>query len=159
MQLLAASDATSRLALLEEHAGEVVDDCTAAIADVDHPRLREHRARLCEALAAYRADVPTAAQALAAVVLTALLQRVYGHEQLKSVRYSALRAKDSDERVLRTLKVSVLIEAAVPAVAGRRDRIPDDELPVGAGGERTRETRSVTCVRSECLTLPTSTLS
>jgi hypothetical protein len=129
MQLLAASDATARRALLEEHVEEIVADCAKVVAAVNHPRLREHQDRLMQAVAAHRVGLHAAGQALAAVVVTALLQWVYGHGELKKVRTSPMRAKDADEQLVRDLKVAVLIEAAVPATEGRMDQLSDDELP------------------------------
>ena len=63
-------------------------------------------------------------------MVTALLQWVYKHEQLWKVKKSTLRAKSDDEAVIRDIRVSILIEAAVPAVEGGMDKLRDDELPV-----------------------------
>jgi hypothetical protein len=128
-QLLEAPDGPARRQLLRKHADEVVADCAKVTEAVTHERLRQHRARLLEAVAAFRADVPSAGQALAAVVITVLLQWVYGHEHLKNVRTSPMRAQDAERQVLRTVKLAVLIEAAVPAVQGNRDRVADEDLP------------------------------
>lgn len=128
-QMLAAPDAAARRALLEAHVDEIVADCAAVVAAVDHPRLREHQDRLAQAVAAHQAGLHAAGQALAAVVVTALLQWVYGHRELKKVRTSPMRVKDEDDQLLRDLKVAVLIEAAVPATAGGMDQLSDDQLP------------------------------
>lgn len=128
-ELLAAADGDARRALLGEHVEEVVADCGAVVAHVDHPRLREYQDRLGQAVAAHQAGLHAAGQALDAAVITALLQWVYGHVELKKVRKSPMRAKDAEEQLLRDLKVAVLIEAAVPATAGGMDKLGDDELP------------------------------
>jgi hypothetical protein len=129
VQMLATTDADARRALLEAYVEEIVTDCAEVVAAVDHPQLREHQDRLSQAIAAHQAGLHAAGQALSAVVVTALLQWVYGHGQLKKVRISPLRATDVDEQLLRDLKVAVLIEAAVPATEGRMDLFSDDQLP------------------------------
>ena len=127
--MFAAPDATARRALLEEHAERIIDDCGKVVDAVDQPPLRDHAAKISEAVVAFEEKMWFAGQALAAVVITSLLQWVYGHGELKKVRSSSMRAKTTEEQLLRDLRVSVLFEAAVPAVKGGMDRLRDDELP------------------------------
>lgn len=74
-------------------------------------------------------DCTRPGQGLAAVVITALLQWVSGHGELRRVKTSPTRAKDENEQVLRDLKVAMLTEAAVPPVQGGMDKLSDDKLP------------------------------
>ena len=85
---------------LEERAEEIVEDCRQVSDAVDHPLLRDHQAKLSEAVVAYEQGLFCAGQALA-VVVTALLQWVYGHRELKTVRLSPMRAKSEEEMLLR----------------------------------------------------------
>jgi hypothetical protein len=130
-ELLAAPDAAARRDLLVTHVDDIVSDC-AEVADREyHPKLVAYAARLRDVVEAHRAGLHAPGQVLAAVVVTALLQWVYGHGELSRVKTSPRRAKDEDEQLLRDLKVAVLIEAAVPAVQGGMDKLSDDKLPDG----------------------------
>lgn len=124
VQLLAAADADARRTLLAEHADDVLDDCAEMIGEVDHAALTAQRARLLEAVAAHQAGLHGPAQAMSAVVVTDLLQHVYRHGRLYKVRSSPLRLKEDDEQLLRDLKVAILVEAAVVAVANEGDVPP-----------------------------------
>jgi hypothetical protein len=129
LELLGAADAAARRALLEARADDIVSDCAEAAAGVSHAALQEHRKRLIEATEAHRAGLHGPAQAMSAVVTTALLQWVYAHEHLRQVKKSEWRAPaDADELAFRVFKVTVLIEAAVLAIQGGRDALPDEKL-------------------------------
>jgi len=127
-ELLTASDAAVRRQLLTEHAADIVEDCGTALAAVDQPQLEQYRELLSQAVAAHQAGLNGPGQSMSAVVLTALLQWVYDHGELRTVKTSPLRSKGMDDLLLRDVKVALLIEAAVPAVAGSRDKVPDGEL-------------------------------
>jgi hypothetical protein len=128
-KLLDAADATTRRQLLQTHAGDIIADCGAVVADVTEQTLREHKARLVDAIRAHEAGLHAPAQAMSAVVITALLQWVYAHQELRNVKASPLRApQQPDDLGFRLFKVAVLIEAAVPAVQGGRDKLSDKAL-------------------------------
>lgn len=126
--LLAQPNVEARRALLAASALRIVEDCEEATRTVQHQKLRPYKARLMEAVEAHRAGLHAAAQAISSVVLTALLQRVFNHDQLAHVKKSAFRAKYPEEVELWQLKIALLIEAAVPAVQGGRDQLPDEQL-------------------------------
>jgi hypothetical protein len=130
-ELLAVPDAAARRALLETHVDDIVSDCAEVTDREYHSELVAYADRLQDVVEAHRAGLHAPGQSLAAVVVTALLQWVYGHGELRRVKASPMRAKAEDEQVLRDLKVAVLIEAAVPAVQGGMDKLSDDELPDG----------------------------
>lgn len=163
MELLRAVDGEARRAVLSERVDDIVADC-AVVADREYePELVAYAHRLREAVAAHRAGLHAPGQALAAVVVTALLQWVYGHGELRKVKDSPLRApEDPDEQVLRDLKVGILIEAAVPAVRGGIDRLSDHDLPETFNRHATLHRvaeRAYTVPRAMCaLTLATGLL-
>lgn len=129
VNLVSASDDQARRKLLTDHAGDIVADSMTAATEVSHPALQKHRKRLLEATQAHAAGLHGPGQSMSAVVITALLQWVYDHGQLKRVKSSPLRAPtDADDLALRLFKVAVLIEASVAAVRGGRDQLPDEEL-------------------------------
>jgi hypothetical protein len=129
VELVGAADAAARRALLEARADDIVTDCAEAAAEVSQAALQEHRKRLIEATEAHRAGLHGPAQAMSAVVTTALLQWVYAHEHLWKVKKSEWRAPaDGDELAFRVFKVTVLIEASVRAIEGGRDALPDEDL-------------------------------
>ena len=54
---------------------------------------------------------------------------MYAHEHLRQVKKSEWRApSEADELAFRAFKVTVLIEAAVLAIQGGRDALPDEKL-------------------------------
>lgn len=136
-ELLRAPDAEVRRDLLATHLADIVADCAAVVGEVQHAALRVHRVRLLEATRAHQAGLHGPGQAMSAVVITALLQRVYppGDQagkvaQLKQIKSSSWRVSGvlDGETSLRVLKVAMLMEAAVKAVEGGRDRLPDSAL-------------------------------
>jgi hypothetical protein len=127
--LLDGPDAASRRGLLAANVNDIVADCAAVAAAVTHQSLREHRDRLLDATHAHQLGLHAPAQAMTTVVLTALLQWVYAHKELRKVKVSDFRMpEDAEEVAFRLFKVAVLIEAAVPAVQGGRDKLPDEAL-------------------------------
>lgn len=143
VDLLSASDIQARRKLLEKHASDIVADCTTAAAEVSHPALQEHRKRLLEATQAHAAGLHGPGQSMSAVVVTALLQWVYDHGQLKKVKSSPLRAPTgADDLAFRLFKVAVLIEASVAAVQGGRDQLPMRTSSSSTGTTRCIELRT-----------------
>lgn len=115
--------------LLAAQSDDIVADCAAVTAEVTHDALREHRDRLLDATRAHQLGLHAPAQAMTTVVLTALLQWVFAHGELRKVKTSDYRVpEDAEELAFRLFKVAVLIEAAVPAVQGGRDKLPDEAL-------------------------------
>jgi hypothetical protein len=128
-ELLQAADHDGRWAVLAERASDIADDCAAVATTVTAEPLAQYRARVEEVIAAHRAGVPAAAQALAAVVFTALIQSVYVGGKLNNLPKSPLRARDLDDVDLAGLKAALLVEASIPAVAAIGDLVPTEQWP------------------------------
>lgn len=128
-ELLAADDTDARWQLLAAKSSDIVEDCSAVVAGVELAELADYRLRLEEALASHRAGFPAAAQSLAAVVFTALVQAVYAHGKLSNLRKSTLRSSDPDEVTLYELKAALLVEASLPAVEAIGDLTPAENWP------------------------------
>lgn len=129
VELIAASDAEGRWVILAERAPDIVDDCATVTASVTLTPLLEYRERLEEAIAAHRDGHVAAAQALAAVVFTSLLQYAYGHGKLANVLKSPLRSRDPEEEELTRFRAALLIEASIPAIASVGDLVPEERWP------------------------------
>jgi hypothetical protein len=77
-KLLQAPDKVARDAVLVDCKAEILDSVDARLAEVMHPELAGLRALAAEAAQAARVDVPSAAQALAAAVISAVVNDHYG---------------------------------------------------------------------------------
>lgn len=74
--LASAPDAAARGAILEASASQISGDCSAVLAEIARPELKELTALAAEAAGAFRAGFPAAAQALATNVFDTLLRDV-----------------------------------------------------------------------------------
>lgn len=128
--LLAAPDREARQQVLSAHATDIIDDCAAVVSTVTLPEMADYRKRLEQVLAAHRDGHVEAAQALAAVVFTSLLQYAYGHGKLDNVRKSPLRHRgDIDGLSVTRYKAALLVEASLPATRSVGNRVPEAERP------------------------------
>jgi hypothetical protein len=69
LRALLLADPDDRAEVLIAHRGDVLDDCDAALAPIDHGPCLDHAQLLTQAVAAVRAGVPGPAQALAANII------------------------------------------------------------------------------------------
>ena len=130
-ELLELPDAASRWETLAQRGADIATDCSEVLAQVENEHLSEYRERLHEALAAYRDGHSAAAQALAAVVFTSLLQHAYGHRKLQKVASSHWRSHERGSTSIRRFKAALLIEAAVPSLNSIGDLVPEEQWPDG----------------------------
>ena len=77
-KLLQAPDKVARDTVLVNCRAEILDSIDARLAEVSHTELAELRALAAEAVQAARVGIPAAAQALAAAVLSAVVNDHYG---------------------------------------------------------------------------------
>jgi len=86
--LVRAPDEATRDKELLRHATLILEDLEAVLAEVESPYLGELKEGLSQAVVAYRAGLPMPAQAMAAAIVTTVLEGHYGFEHFKNARQS-----------------------------------------------------------------------
>lgn len=84
--VLDAADRDARVAVLLEHAGEILEDCELGVNHIDGPELQTLGGFVKQALGSYAAGYPAAAQALGVVLCEQVITGLLGKANFKAQR-------------------------------------------------------------------------